>query len=600
MGLLAEACSMQVEIGGPRGPVVVANTERWQSSLKANFTNAILAALIPLVAFAVFVIVYENRRARSEIEDTVFDASRRLTEAIDAELRHQLGALSTLALSIDLDEQPNFRGFYEEARRAASQHPGWFAVNLVEPQSARPILHTMRPFGELLPPVGLPEDYADVARMRRPLIAGRIGRSGAVVQQPFITLRVPVLRDDEVRYVLSAALSLGSVQALMVEQLDRELPRVTRPAAGAAILDSEGRFVARLVEPEKFAGQLASEQTRANMRLGPGVYEGRTIDGLETYGAYTQSGLTGWTTVVGIRRADADALSMRSFWAVLGGGIVSIVLAGLLALQLGREATRRRNERECLLLLEADQRLLAQAKQSVAEKETLLREIHHRLKNNMQTIISLLRTSASQWPDEYRDTIRTAVRRMIAMVNVHEQLYRSPELAKLALGPYLDSIMRDVAIAEGAAARRIGFRVQADEIWIDLNRALPVGLIMTECLINIFKHAFPDRRVGEITVALSQSDGTARLSVRDDGVGVPASLGSTRASLGFELIETLACQIGGRTRTGKLERGTETIVEFPIEARRQLGADQAAQEDISSRIRAPGMKNPGVIRNDPG
>jgi hypothetical protein len=116
MGLLAEACSMQVEIGGPRGPVVVANTERWQSSLKANFTNAILAALIPLVAFAVFVIVYENRRARSEIEDTVFDASRRLTEAIDAELRHQLGALSTLALSIDLDEQPNWLSLNPRAR----------------------------------------------------------------------------------------------------------------------------------------------------------------------------------------------------------------------------------------------------------------------------------------------------------------------------------------------------------------------------------------------------------------------------------------------------------------------------------------------------
>jgi two-component sensor histidine kinase len=540
--------------------------ERLRSPLTADFVKAALAALIPLVIFAVFVIVYEGRRSRADMEDTLFDASRRLREAIDAELRHQLGTLSTLALSIDLDEPPNLRAFYEEARRAAIEHPGWFAVNLVHASSARPILHTLRPFGAPLPPVGLPEDYADIVRMRKPLIAGRLGRPGAVVQKPFIALRVPVVRGDEVRYVLSAALSLSAAQALMMEQLDRELPRMTRPAAGAAILDAEGRFVARLTEPEKFAGQIASAQTRENMRKGPGVYKGTTVEGLQTYGAYTLSPLTGWMVVVGVNRADADALVNRSFWAVLGGAIVSVALAGLLALQFGREAAWRRNERERLLVLEADQRILRQAEVSLAEKETLLREIHHRLKNNMQTIISLLRSSSRHWPDEYQAGIRVAVRRMIAMVNVHEQLYRSPELATLSLGPYLDSIMRDVAVAEGAATRRIDFDVQAEDIAIDLNRALPVGLIMTECLINIFKHAFPGGRTGAITVSLTRIDSTARLCVRDDGVGLTPSMTSTHASLGLDLIETLAQQIGGTVATRALARGTEVTVDFPIAA----------------------------------
>lgn len=323
-------------------------------------------------------------------------------------------------------------------------------------------------------------------------------------------------------------------------------------------------MIARLVEPEKYAGQLASKQTLENMRRPPGVYHGATLEGIQTYGAYTKSAVTGWSIVVAIRRGDADALANRTFWAVLAGGVAAIALAGALALQFGRDAARRRNERERLLLLEADRRLLQQAQSSVAEKEVLLREVHHRLKNNIQTIISLLRTSARHWPDEYQAAIRVAVRRMIAMVNVHEQLYRSPELAKLALGPYLDSIMRDVAIAEGAANRRIDFQVQAEDIAIDLNRALPVGLIMTECLINIFKHAYPGGRTGAITVSLTRADDIARLCVRDDGVGLTPSMTSTRASLGLDLIETLAAQIGGHAVTRALARGTEVTVEFPI------------------------------------
>jgi two-component sensor histidine kinase len=153
---------------------------------------------------------------------------------------------------------------------------------------------------------------------------------------------------------------------------------------------------------------------------------------------------------------------------------------------------------------------------------------------------------------------------MIAMVNVHEQLYRSQELARLALAPYLRSIVRDVAMAEGAADRRIDFDVKAEDIWIDMNRALPVGLIVTECLINIFKHAFPGGRSGAILVMLVQEEGTVRLIVRDDGVGIAPAMRSTRASLGHELIETLAEQIGGTAVMRSLARGTEVAVTFPL------------------------------------
>jgi two-component sensor histidine kinase len=545
-------------------PGVPARHEGRRSPLAADIAKAVVLALIPLIVFAVAVIVFENRRSRTQMDSTLLDASRRLTEVIEMELQQQLRTLAALAVSMDLDPPPQLAEFHEEARRAAIQHPGWLTITLVDPSSGWQVLNTARPVGVDLPVAASPDEIAEVVRSRRPLISSRLMREEAVIRQPFIVLRVPVVRGEAVIYVLSAALSLTAVQQLMTEQLDHELPGIARPVAGAAIMDADGRFVARLIEPEKAAGQLASEQTRANMRRGPGVYPGRTIDGTETYGAYTRSTLTGWSIVVGIPRAYGDQLGRSSFWFVLAGAAASILLAGIFALLFGREATRRRAEADRLLLLETDARLLQQVKTSLAEKEMLLREIHHRIKNNMQTIISLLRTSARQWPDAYQDVIRTTVRRMAAMVNVHEQLYRSPDLAKLALGPYLESVAREIAIAEGAARRGIDCRVRCDDVEIDLNRAMPLGLIMTECLINAFKHGFPGDRTGSITVELNQAGEAAILSVRDDGVGVPAATSSTRSTLGIDLIEALTRQIGGTTTTRQLSPGTEVIVEFAL------------------------------------
>lgn len=538
--------------------------KRRRSPLVADMAKAVVLALIPVVAFAVAVLVYENHRTRAEMDDTLLDASRRLTEVIDSELRQQMRTLTALAISTDLDAPLNLSGFYEEARRASLQHSGWLSVALVEASTAQPLLNTARPFGEALPPVSTPADIGEVARSHQPLIASRLGRAGSVIQQPIIALRVPVIRGDTVLYVLSASLSLAAIQDIMSAQLDIELPRLARPAAGAAILDADGRFVARMLEPGKVVGRLASDETRANMQRGPGVYPGRTVEGTETYGAYTRSALTDWSIVVGVPRADADRLGRMSFWGVLAGAVASIVLAGVFVLQFGRDAARRRAEVERVMRLEADARLLEQAQAAIAEKEILLREVHHRLKNNMQTIISLLRTSARHWPEAYQEAIRITVRRMIAMVNVHQQLYRSPNLAELALGPYLESVAREIAVAEGAERRGIRCDIRCDDVRIDLNRALPLGLIMTECLTNAFKHGFPGGRTGAIAITLTKAGETAVLRVRDDGVGVPASVSSARNSLGIDLVEALARQIGGTSATRALSPGTEVRIEFPL------------------------------------
>lgn len=486
-----------------------------------------------------------------------------MTEVIDSELRQELRTLGALAISTNLDAPAKLPGFHEEAQRALLQHPGWMSVSLVEASTAQPLLNVARPFG-IEPPVTTPADIDEVVQSRRPLIASRLGQAGAVVQQPAIVLRVPVVRDDAVRYVLSAALSLPAVQEMMVAQLDRELPRLARTASGAAILDADGRFVARTREPEKTAGQLASEASRANMARGPGVYPGRSVEGMETYGAYARSALTDWVIFVGVPKADADRLGRMSFWSILAGAVASTMLAGVFALQFAHAAARRRAEVERVLRLEADARLLEQAKASLAEKEILLREVHHRLKNNMQTIISLLRVSVRDWPETYQEAIRTTVRRMIAMVNVHQQLYRAPDMAELALGPYLESVVREIAVAEDADRRGVGCDVRYDDIRIDLNRALPLGLIMTECLTNAFKHGFPGDRTGSITVMLTTTGETAVLRVCDDGVGVPVAAGGAHNSLGIDLIEALARQIGGTSATRALSPGTEVTIKFPL------------------------------------
>jgi len=185
---------------------------------------------------------------------------------------------------------------------------------------------------------------------------------------------------------------------------------------------------------------------------------------------------------------------------------------------------------------------------SLAEKGVLLQEIHHRVKNNLQVVSSLLQLQAGYLEDgAARRVFEESQGRIKSMALVHEKLYQSKDLAHLDFGGYLRDLVAGLADSHGACAAPVVIEVRAAALHLDVDRAIPCGLIVNEWVSNAFKHGFPNGRAGRIEVTLSGGGGSAiQLTVRDDGVGWPADFDPARSpSLGLQLVHILAKQLRG-------------------------------------------------------
>ncbi len=196
-------------------------------------------------------------------------------------------------------------------------------------------------------------------------------------------------------------------------------------------------------------------------------------------------------------------------------------------------------------------------KASLREKETLLREIHHRVKNNMQVISSLLNLQAGHIRDE--DALRVlkeGQNRIRSMALIHEKLYQSPDLSTIDFASYLLSLARHLFLFFQIDPARIRLETEVEDIRLDINSAMPCGLLVNELVSNSLKHAFPDGGRGEISLAVQRESGVLTIMYRDTGIGIPADLDWRNAkSLGLRLVISLTEQLQG---TIELDRSTGT------------------------------------------
>jgi two-component system, sensor histidine kinase PdtaS len=187
-----------------------------------------------------------------------------------------------------------------------------------------------------------------------------------------------------------------------------------------------------------------------------------------------------------------------------------------------------------------------QIKASLREKEVLLQEIHHRVKNNMQVISSLIALQAGYTDDEQvHQMFRESQSRIRSMALVHEQLYRSHDLARIDFSRYIGELTSNLMHSYQKTLGRIRLDVHSDPVFLDIDTAIPCGLIINELVSNALKHAFPNGREGIITVEFHlNSEQSLTLIVRDDGVGLPEELNVHRTeTLGLQLVTSLTAQI---------------------------------------------------------
>ena len=204
-----------------------------------------------------------------------------------------------------------------------------------------------------------------------------------------------------------------------------------------------------------------------------------------------------------------------------------------------------------------------QVRESLREKEVLLKEIHHRVKNNMQVISSLIALQGEQpGGAEHREVFNDIKNRVRTMALVHETLYRSENLAMIRLRDYIGSLRGHIESSYLVGGEGVTITGRVDDISIDIDRAIPVGLIINELLTNALKYAFPGGRKGEIVLECVKEGDKIRLSVSDNGVGLPPGIDLSRSdTLGLKIVNALATQLAG-TITVVREGGTAVAVVF--------------------------------------
>jgi PAS domain S-box-containing protein len=204
---------------------------------------------------------------------------------------------------------------------------------------------------------------------------------------------------------------------------------------------------------------------------------------------------------------------------------------------------------------------------ALQEKEVLLREIHHRVKNNMQVISSLLNLQATLLPDEEsRMMFRESQQRIKAMALIHERLYQSENLMNIHFNEYVSHLVHDLYGSYGGPISRIEFTLDIAEVQLELDTAIPCGLIVNELVSNAIKHAFPDE-TGTVTIRLQRCpEHLYELIIQDDGIGIPEFLDINQLdSLGLQLVKGLVEeQLDGILKLEQNVPGTRWIIRFPV------------------------------------
>ena len=238
----------------------------------------------------------------------------------------------------------------------------------------------------------------------------------------------------------------------------------------------------------------------------------------------------------------------------IGGVILLLIIAGLLYRQ------SRFRKKSNIIVTQKNELL----EKLLKEKEWLLKEVHHRVKNNLHTVICLLESQAKFLENDALKAIETSQHRIYAMSLIHQKLYQSENIGDINIGNYLKELTRYLSESFGSPSN-IRLQLLVEEVKLYLPQAIPLGLIINEAITNTFKYAFPNKRVGKITLELKQTGETIRVIIADNGIGMRlVDNGSPSMSLGLDLMRGLTEELQGDILFENNE-GTKITVSFPIE-----------------------------------
>jgi two-component sensor histidine kinase len=207
----------------------------------------------------------------------------------------------------------------------------------------------------------------------------------------------------------------------------------------------------------------------------------------------------------------------------------------------------------------------AMISQALKEKDILLREIHHRVKNNLQMISALLYLHGKSINDPFaQEALLESQNRVQSMAMIHQNLYQTENLLGVGVKNYLDRLLAHLIASYNVESDRIRIRTQIEIDHLDVDTIVPLALIVNELISNSLKYAFQDGRTGEIDVFIGRKEGQIMVSVRDNGVGLPATFSKdVPSSFGYKLINILSERLGAQLST-KTDKGTLVSLTIPV------------------------------------
>jgi PAS domain S-box-containing protein len=370
-----------------------------------------------------------------------------------------------------------------------------------------------------------------------------------------VELRIFLIRDDEGREVATCSVVRDISDRKRAETELRESEERFRTifenaGIGMALVDDEGRFLK--VNTSLCAMLDYSEAELMDL----GFMEVTHPDDREP----------AWDRYLDLIAGSGDSYQVekrylrkdgRVIWAQLTASVLCIPSAACSVIGMVEDITSRRAQEDLI-------------RRSLDEKEALLKELHHRVKNNLQLITSLLSLQGASSPtgpagDAVRSALLDASGRVGAMAGVHELVYLSEDFSAIEFGAYMESIARGLVAA--APNRNVSLHLELDEARIPLEMAIPCGLIVNEAMSNLLKYAYPAGWAAEREASLSLSrdgEGSLKILIRDRGVGLPEGVSRAEVEgLGFKIMRILAEQIDGRLSISSGE-GVTVQVAFPL------------------------------------
>lgn len=206
--------------------------------------------------------------------------------------------------------------------------------------------------------------------------------------------------------------------------------------------------------------------------------------------------------------------------------------------------------------------IVQELQDSLDEKEVLLKEIHHRVKNNLQIISSMLNIQSHYFGDvQVKEVFRECQNRIKSMALIHETLYMSKNLANIEFSGYIKNLVQRLSLSYRDTAGNITVNISIPEVTLHIDTSIACGLIVTELVTNSFKHGFPDNRSGQIWVSLVEDEDRYALTVRDNGVGFPKGTDLSKSnSMGLQLVTTLSHQLDADLDLDKVNGTSITLI----------------------------------------